>query len=65
MEMEKLTLDEAFDLLWNGKLIRLKNDLIIDITDIISREVLDNQLIAKSEYEIKEFLKKKYNFKNE
>jgi hypothetical protein len=54
------TLNEAFELLWNGKFIRLNNGVLIDITDILSREVLDSQTKEKSEKEIHEFLSLNY-----
>ena len=58
------TLNEAFELLWNGGFIRKKNGVFIDITDIISRDELDSQTKEKSEKEIHEFLKLHYECKN-
>ena len=50
------TLSEAFELLWNGGFVRKKNGVLIDITDILSREVLDSQTKEKSEKQVHEFL---------
>ena len=47
--LRRQKLNEAFELLWNGKFIRLNNGALIDITDILSREVLDSQTKEKSE----------------
>lgn len=60
METQKLTLDEAFELLWDGKYIRMNNGVLIDITDILSWEILENQSKEKSEKEINEFLRLNY-----
>ena len=58
--LRRQKLNEAFELLWNGKFIRLNNGVLIDITDILSREVLDSQTKEKSEKEIHEFLSLNY-----
>jgi hypothetical protein len=71
-DREPLTAEKAFELLWDGKLIRVNDppdfsaenesdiyglEFIIDITDIISREDLEKQSKEKSEKQIYEFLR--------
>jgi hypothetical protein len=71
-DREPLTIDEALELLWDGKLIRVndppdfsaedesdiyKGEFFIDITDILSRDVLESQSKEKSEKAIREFLR--------
>jgi len=71
-DREPLTIEQAFELLWDGKLIRVNDppdfsaenesdiygrEFIIDITDILSRDVLESQSKEKSEKEIHEFLR--------
>lgn len=70
-DREPLTAEQAFDLLWDGKIIRVNDppdfsaenesdiygrEFLIDITDIISRDVLE-QSKEKSEKAIHEFLR--------
>jgi hypothetical protein len=71
-DREPLTPENAFDLLWDGKIIRVNDrpdfsaenecdiygrEFLIDITDILSRDVLESQSREKSEKEILEYLR--------
>lgn len=71
-DRETLSIDQAIELLWDGKTIRLNDrpdfsvgddsdvygpEFLIDITDILSREVLEIQSKEKSEKAIKEYLR--------
>lgn len=71
-DSEPLTIDEALELLWDGKLIRVNDppdfsaedesgfcggEFFIDITDILSKDVLESQSKEKSEKVIREFLR--------
>lgn len=71
-DREPLTAEKAFELLWDGKHIRVNDppnfsaenegdiygqEFIIDITDIISREDLEKQSKEKSEKQVYEFLR--------
>lgn len=71
-DREPLTIDQAFELLWDGKIIRVNDppdfsaenesdiygrEFLIDITDILPREVLESQSKEKSEKAIHEFLR--------
>jgi hypothetical protein len=63
-DREPLTIDQAFDLLWDGKIIRVndpqnfsaESEFLIDITDVLSRDVLERQAKEKSEKAIHEIL---------
>ena len=71
-DREPLTAEKAFELLWDGKNIRVNDppdfsaeneseiygrEFGIDITDIISREELEKQSKEKSEKQVYEFLR--------
>ncbi len=66
-DREPLTTEQAIDLLWNGKTIRINDipdfseenegrEFLIDITDILSRDILENQSKEKSKKQIEEYL---------
>lgn len=71
-DREPLTIDQAFELLWAGKIVRVNDppdfsaesesdiyrpEFLIDITDILSRDVIESQSKEKSEKAIHEFLR--------
>ena len=67
-DRKPLTIDQAFDLLWDGKIIRINDipdfteenegrEFLIDITDIITPESLATQSKDESKKQIEEFLR--------
>jgi len=71
-DREPITAAQAVDLLWEGKIIRVNNppdfsaenesdiygrEFLIDITDILSRDVLESQSKEKSEKAIYDYLR--------
>ena len=67
-DREPLTTEQAIDLLWAGKAIRINDipdfseenegrEFIIDITDILTRDILENQSKEKSKKQIEEYLR--------
>ena len=71
-DREPLTIDQAFEFLWDGKIIMVNDppnfseenesdiygyEFLIDITDILSRDVLESQSKEKIEKKIREFLR--------
>jgi hypothetical protein len=67
-DREPLTIEQAIDLLWNGKIIRINDipyfseenegrEFLIDITDILTRDILENQSKEKSKKQIEEYLR--------
>ena len=67
-DREPLTTEQAIDLLWAGKAIRINDipdfseenegrEFIIDITDILTRDILENQSKEKLKKQIEEYLR--------
>lgn len=67
-DRKPLTIDHAFDLLWAGKVIRINDipdyteenegrEFMIDITDIISPDLLGTQSKEESKKQVEEYLR--------
>lgn len=67
-DRKPLTIDQAFDLLWAGKVIRINDipdyteenegrEFMIDITDIISPDLLGTQSKEESKKQVEEYLR--------
>ena len=71
-DREPITMEQAFDLLWNGKTICISDppdftaenecdifgrEFFIDITDVIDRNEIEKQSKEKSEKDVYEFLR--------